>query len=124
MHGLPCGMEFSTNSQATRGEAIYKARCVSCHGAALEGLGGAPPLTGKYFTWDWDGAGVDNLFEKIYYTMPDDRINRLTPKESADVLGYLLKMNRFPEGNRELAADAEDLRVIRFEESRGLLRGF
>jgi mono/diheme cytochrome c family protein len=113
-----------TTAQATRGEAIYRAKCGSCHGANLEGLGGAPPLVGKYFTWDWDGTGVDNLYEKIYYTMPDDRINRLTPKESADVLGYLLKMNRFPEGPRELAADAENLRTIRFEEGRGGLRGF
>src|SRR5438105_9797684 len=68
-----------TASQATRGEAAYRSNCASCHGAALEGQGRNPPLTGRDFRWDWDLTGVDNLYEKMMFTMPLDRQGQLSP---------------------------------------------
>ena len=106
-----------TASQATRGEAAYRADCASCHGAKLEGKGQVPPLTGRDFTWDWDYTGVDNLFETMLFTMPSDRKGQLSAAREAEILAYILKANGFPAGSRELPADAELLRVVRFEAS-------
>ena len=107
-----------TASQAMRGEAAYRANCASCHGANLEGQGRIPPLTGRDFTWDWDLMGVDNLFEKMLFTMPLDRQGQLSPDREAEILAYILKANRFPAGSRELPADAEQLRSVIFEAAR------
>ena len=104
-----------TASQATRGEAAYRANCASCHGAKLEGQGRSPALTGRDFRWDWDLMGVDNLFEKMLFTMPLDRQGQLSAVREAEILAYILKSNRFPAGNRELPADADQLRVVLFE---------
>ena len=41
-----------TDAQARRGQAIYKERCSTCHGDALEGLVG-PALTGNDFLGVW-----------------------------------------------------------------------
>ena len=104
-----------TASQATRGEAAYRANCASCHGAKLEGQGQVPPLTGRDFKWDWDLMGVDNLFEKMLFTMPLNRQGQLSATREAEILAYILKFNRFPAGSKELPADAEQLRVVLFE---------
>ena len=104
-----------TTSQAGRGEAAYITNCASCHGVNLEGQGRVPPLTGRDFTWDWDLMGVDNLFEKMLFTMPLDRQGQLSPDREAEILAYILKSNRFPAGSRELPADAEQLRSVIFE---------
>jgi S-disulfanyl-L-cysteine oxidoreductase SoxD len=104
-----------TASQAARGEAIYRTHCASCHGTALQGAGLVPPLTGRDFRWDWDLTGVDNLYEKMMFTMPLNRQGQLTPVQEADILAYILKFNGFPAGNQELPADGEKLRVVLFE---------
>jgi mono/diheme cytochrome c family protein len=104
-----------TASQASRGEAAYRANCASCHGAKLEGKGGAPALTGRDFTWGWDFTGVDNLYETILFTMPAGRAGQLSPSSEAEILAYILKSNGYPAGTKELPADAEQLRVVRFE---------
>jgi mono/diheme cytochrome c family protein len=104
-----------TTSQASRGEAAYRANCASCHGTKLEGKGDVPALTGREFTWGWDFTGVDNLFETILFTMPAGQPGRLSADREAEILAYILKANGYPAGSRELPADAEQLRVVRFE---------
>jgi mono/diheme cytochrome c family protein len=105
-----------TPSQASRGEAAYRADCASCHGMKLEGKGQVPPLMGRDFTWDWDFTGVDNLFETMLFTMPpQQRQGQLNAAREAEILAYILKANGFPAGSKELPADAELLRVVRFE---------
>jgi mono/diheme cytochrome c family protein len=104
-----------TDSQASRGEAAYRANCASCHGVKLEGKGEVPALMGRAFTWDWDFTGVDNLFETMLFTMPQNRQGEVSAVREAEILAYILKANGYPPGKRELPADAELLRVVRFE---------
>ena len=104
-----------TDSQASRGEAAYRANCASCHGMKLEGKGEVPALTGRSFTWDWDFTGVDNLFETMLFTMPQNKQGEVSAVREAEILAYILKVNGYPAGSRELPADAELLRVVRFE---------
>src|SRR5436190_23089452 len=90
-----------TDQQAMRGQALYEKRCTTCHGANLAGRTG-PPLTGDDFLANWDTHPLLDLANKILKTMPRDDTNALTPKESADLLAYILQAGKFPSGRAEL----------------------
>jgi cytochrome c len=103
-----------TNTQAVRGESVYRERCASCHGGSLEGTDEAPPLAGSDFRDDFDEMNIADLFEKIQYTMPANRRGRLSEQQSADLVSYILKLNGFPAGPSGLPASVDDLRGVRF----------
>jgi S-disulfanyl-L-cysteine oxidoreductase SoxD len=103
-----------TNDQAARGQSSYRSYCASCHGASLEGSGDAPPLAGPDFVDDWDCGNIADLFEKIEYTMPANRPGRLGEGQIAEILSYILKVNRFPAGKNALPPDVDGLRGLLF----------
>jgi cytochrome c553 len=70
---------------ATRGAALYKQQCVSCHGDRLEGRS-APSLAGSDFQSRWPTA---DLIAKIKNTMPEDNPGKLTAGEAADLAAYI-----------------------------------
>jgi mono/diheme cytochrome c family protein len=105
---------YST-AQADRGKSLYVAQCASCHGAALDGSGQAPPLTGADFKNNWNGQSADDLFEKIQATMPADHPGNLSRPQTADVLAFMLTSNGFPPGDKDLPNDAAALAKIRFD---------
>ena len=102
-------------AQADRGKSLYAAQCASCHGAALDGSGQAPPLTGADFKSNWNGQSADDLFETIQATMPADHPGNLPRPQTADILAFLLASNGFPPGANALPSDAAALAKIRFE---------
>lgn len=104
-----------TDEQAKRGEAVYYERCASCHGPELEGGDMTPPLTGGGFTSNWNELSVGDLFERIRITMPLDRPRTLSRPQSADVIAFLLKANRWPAGTAELPRELAALKEIRIE---------
>ena len=114
-----------TPDQAKRGEALYKKECASCHGDALEGNAQTeraerlervlPPLSGDVFMGNWNGRLLSDLFDKIRRTMPRDDPGKITLKQNADILAYMLKFNEFPAGKAELPADPSLLTETRFE---------
>jgi mono/diheme cytochrome c family protein len=108
-----------TQAQADRGKAQYSKDCSSCHGAALDGTGQAPPLSGADFKGNWNGQTADDLFEKIQATMPADQPGRLTRAQNVDILAFLFSSNGFPAGPNDLPSDAAALGKIRFEAARG-----
>jgi S-disulfanyl-L-cysteine oxidoreductase SoxD len=104
-----------TDEQATRGQAIYRKECASCHGPELTGGESAPPLTGSAFLANWNGLTVGDLFERMRVSMPQDDPGRVSRQQHADILAFLLKANRFPSGKPELDKQTEVLKLIRFE---------
>lgn len=70
---------------STRGEALYKQQCASCHGDTLQGRSG-PPLYGGDFKARWPLAG---LTAKIKNTMPQDKPGTLTAAQSSDLAAYI-----------------------------------
>jgi S-disulfanyl-L-cysteine oxidoreductase SoxD len=104
-----------TEEQAKRGAAIYEKECSSCHGSTMEGLDMAPPLSGAAFIANWNGLTVGDLFERIRLSMPQDDPGRLSRQQDADVLAFILSVNKFPAGKSELARETEPLKQIRFE---------
>ena len=99
-----------SDEQARRGQAVYKDRCASCHGATLGGAN-APPLAGAAFIGIWGGP-LSDLVDKIQNTMPQDDPGKLTRQQSADVVAYMLQVGRFPAGRADLGADAAVLKQI------------
>ncbi len=104
-----------TEEQAKRGEAVYKKQCGACHGEMLTGGESAPPLTGGAFQANWNGLTLGDLFDRIRKTMPQSKPGSLTRQQGADVLAFMLSINKFPAGKTELYRQTEMLKEIRFE---------
>jgi mono/diheme cytochrome c family protein len=96
-----------TAAQATRGEASYDRYCLSCHGSHLDdGDFGGPPLRGSYFRTHWGAGDVAALFAFTKSVMPPDDPGSLSDSTYADILAYILQVNGYRAGERELPADA------------------
>ena len=98
--------------QATRGEQVYLDECTFCHLDDLMGDAFATPLIDDAFTLRWEGGTVGDLMTVIQVTMPADRPNTLSNEAVADVIAFILKMNEYPPGDQELAADPDGLKAI------------
>lgn len=104
-----------TSEQAASGQALYKDRCASCHGAALEG-GAAPPLRGDGFLQAWNGQPLADLVSKIQHTMPANDPGKLTRQGTIALVAYLLQAGKFPAG-RDALTDEAALKQILFPRS-------
>ena len=101
-----------TAEEAQRGKAIYENQCGMCHGDALEGQGQNSPLAGTVFLNNWTGQTVADLFMKTIVMMPAMDPGTLTPKDTAEVIAYILRANKFPAGKTELPSDPQSLEMI------------
>jgi mono/diheme cytochrome c family protein len=91
------------DAQATRGQQIYQAQCLACHGAALEGAVG-PPLAGEGFLATWSGRSLADLVDKIEKTMPPQQLGGISRAQAIDLAAFLLRTGKFPAGPTELTA--------------------
>jgi cytochrome c len=98
--------------QAKRGEVLYQFICAMCHGASLTGIEAAPPLAGATFSSSWNGAQLSDLSERIRVSMPQDKPGSLGRQQTADLVAYILSVNKAPAGGTELPGDAEVLKGI------------
>lgn len=99
-----------TAEQANSGADVYASACQGCHTAASHS--GAP------FLIRWQGRSVAELFAYVSTAMPKSDPGSLTPDEYAEVVAYLLKINRMPAGHSGLPADTATLRRIRIDTTR------
>jgi S-disulfanyl-L-cysteine oxidoreductase SoxD len=99
-----------SDAQAARGSAVYKEQCASCHGPSLGGSL-APPLSGDSFTSIWSGPLLE-IVNKIQNTMPANDFGKLTRPQAADLVAYVLQVNKFPAGRAELPGDDAALKAI------------
>jgi mono/diheme cytochrome c family protein len=107
-----------TKEQANRGQAPYREECLKCHGENLGGGEGGPPLAGEEFLRKWNGKSVGDLSRIISKTMPADDPGNLSSREYSDIVAYLLSVNEFPAGPKELDRDVAALNEIRIETKR------
>ena len=91
-------------AQARRGQSLYDKHCVTCHSASTH--------TGAAFRMAWDKQSVYELWEQIRTTMPLDGPGKLSPREYADIVAYILKLNRLPAGPTDLPAEPDALRPL------------
>lgn len=107
-----------TEEQARRGEALYQQECALCHLATLTGGESAPPLAGADFLANWNGLTLGDLFERLRISMPPDQPERLTRQQKIEILAYMLSVNKFPAGPRELPRETYQLNQIRVDASK------
>ena len=92
-----------TTAQASKGEQTYMSTCVSCH----------PPATYKGAVFNnWQGRSVGELLDFLTEKMPKNDPGSLTPKEYAQVIAFLLKLNGNPAGAAELSSNPAALYKI------------
>ncbi len=107
-----------SEAQASAGQKGYTQNCASCHGAELDGKGPMPPLAGKDFLSNWDGMSLGDLFDKIQTSMPADNPGQLKETQNAEILAYILKVNKFPAGAKAMPASGDGLRGIKILEKK------
>ena len=98
--------------QAKRGEASAAKNCTKCHNPGLEGGQDGPSLVGPEVMSAWSSQSVGNLFDRIKSTMPADAPLTLGPAEVADLVAYVLSLNRCPAGDKDLVPDMTVLNRI------------
>jgi quinoprotein glucose dehydrogenase len=102
-----------SEAQAGRGKSTYRTECASCH---LENLGGAdmgPALVGDTFLATWSDLSVGDLYERVRISMPQDKPASLSRERYADIVAYMLQVNKFPTGTSELGHDLPTLKAIK-----------
>jgi len=107
-----------SDSQAVRGDTLYKATCMKCHGETLAGSDSAVSLTGNDFQVNWDGLTLDQLYDKMVTSMPSDNPKSVPTSQMIDVLAYILSKNAFPSGKAALPDDVAVLKDIKFAKNK------
>ena len=91
-----------TKKQAKSGESLYKDHCLLCHDK-------------KYFRpvfKAWEGQSLGTFFLVMNASMPESNPGSLTTKEYIDIMAYMLSLNRYASGEKELSAASETLNLI------------
>lgn len=96
-----------TAAQAERGQALYKAKCASCHTPGY--------FTDDNFYTNYAGKPLWELFDVISDSMPEDDPGSLKKEEYADVIAFVLQLNKFPAGDSDLPIDKDTLSGILME---------
>ena len=106
-----------SDAQAQRGETQYSRNCQSCHGADLTGdpVKEVPSLAWEGFLTQWNSRTVKELFDTLKRSMPKDDPGSLNARAYVDVIAYVLQVNKFPSGPKDLSLNTEALGQIVIE---------
>ena len=108
--------QLFTKAQALRGEKIFRTQCAGCHRENLHTGEGDMLLTGPHFLERWGLVTLGDMVTLIRETMPADAPpNTLTLQEGTDLVAYILWLNYFEEGTKELPADLATLNRWRLQ---------
>ena len=103
-----------TEAQAMRGDKVYAENCAVYHGPKLAGTDTAgPSLSGPDFTNGWKDMSAGALLSKINTDMPSNAPGTLTPAQYADVMSFVLSVNKYPAGQTELPTDPNVLKAVK-----------
>lgn len=95
-----------TEAQAHAGAQIFANKCVSCHGADLQGVA-APSVAGFDFltTAEHNGWTLEVIRYLVFTMMPLNAAKSLSPDAYAAVMAYLLASNCYPPGDKPFPKD-------------------
>jgi mono/diheme cytochrome c family protein len=96
-----------TDAQADHGEETYMGVCVGCHPAGT--------YSGETFKASWTGRPLSDLFDTIKEKMPKNDPGSLSPEQAAQLVSYILRINKVPPGKTDLPAEVDPLKDIRIE---------
>lgn len=111
--GSLAGEGVYSTAQAARGEEAYQQFCSVCHGAQLQGTPAAP-LTGDVFRGRWEDGKhtLDDLYYIVRSLMPNNAPGSLSKSQYADVVAFILKVNRYPAGDEDLVPKAAAMKAV------------
>jgi S-disulfanyl-L-cysteine oxidoreductase SoxD len=101
-----------SDAQAGRGKKSYVTHCAACHNEGLQGGDLAPELKGEDFLLRWNDKSMFEFVDRIQKTMPQDNPGGLMPQENADIVGYILQVNKMAAGSTDLSSDEAALKAI------------
>ncbi|MGH9256725.1 MAG: c-type cytochrome [Vicinamibacterales bacterium] len=101
-----------TDAQAGRGKKAYITKCAACHNEGLQGGDLAPALKGEEFFLRWNDKSMFEFVDRTQKTMPQDDPGSLSAQENADIVAYILQVNRVSTGAADLPSDAAALKAI------------
>jgi mono/diheme cytochrome c family protein len=107
---------YYTDAQAAAGQSVYASQCAICHGDEMEGKVG-PALAGQQFlsVSQYQELTAGFLYRLMSKQMPKNAPGSLSTTQYLDVLAYILKVNGYPAGPRQLTGDNHELNGIRIE---------
>jgi mono/diheme cytochrome c family protein len=107
---------YYTDAQADAGQTVFASQCAICHGDKLEGKVG-PALAGEQFlsVSQYQELTAGFLYKTISRQMPKNAPGSLSKTQYIDVLAYILKVNGYPAGPRQLTDDDHELKRIKIE---------
>jgi hypothetical protein len=103
-----------TEAQAKRAAPLFKDKCAKCHADELTGNADSPPLVGAEFSAAWNDLSLNDLFDRIIKSMPDDDKGSLTRPQVADLIALILQHGDMPAGKTALPTDAAVLKEIKY----------
>lgn len=97
-----------SEAQAARGQKAYTAECSRCHGEDYRGSGNV--IMGDKFMQQWREDNLHSMYNILRNTMPRNAPRSLSEAQYLDIIAYMLKLNGFPAGPKELAtAESADI---------------
>jgi mono/diheme cytochrome c family protein len=105
---------YYTDAQAVAGQTVFASQCAICHGDSMEGKVG-PALAGEQFlsVSQFQELTAGFLYRTMSKQMPKNAPGSLSKTEYLDVLAYILKVNGYPAGPKQLTADNSELNKIK-----------
>lgn len=96
-----------SREQAVRGQQVFLTACKNCHTPESH--------TSDAFVAKWNGKPLSELYQYIRDQMPKNEPGSLAAAEYADVLAYVLRLNRIPAGDADLPTEVNAVKSIRLD---------
>lgn len=94
--------------QAERGRVDYRMFCERCHRLDVDTENKDARLIGKGFMERWREYDLESLYAFIKASMPRRNPESLSDETYVDIVAYLLNLNKFPLGTRDLTVSTLD----------------
>ena len=105
-----------TKAQATAGKDVFDKTCAVCHGDHMQG-GVGPALAGDQFlsVSQFQKISAEYFYHFMSTHMPLTDPGSLTKEQYLDIMAYMLEVNGYPAGSRELTDNKGELEAIKIE---------
>ena len=107
-----------SDAQAGRGKRAYIDNCASCHKEGLQGGDLAPELKGESFLLRWNDKSMLELVDRIAEDDAAGQPGGADPQVNADIIAYVLQVNKMAAGSADLPTDAAALKAITITKSK------
>jgi mono/diheme cytochrome c family protein len=94
-----------TTEQATKGQDIFSAACLSCHKPV--------EFAGEKFWKTLTGRPLFEFFKYVKTDMPQDNPGSLGDEDYANVISYIFTLNSMPAGQKAMPTDSATLSKIK-----------